>query len=432
MTLKLPRYVISKLLADGTTGFYFNIPTRYRKQGCTIPNEPLGNDYAVACGSDGDGGRAAALNGLLDEWLKVRKGETIESIARYGTIDWLFREYKASKRYREHVSQRTRPDYERLMQLIINLPTRRGDKIGQRSVKAVTPLAADKIYEQICTGPHGPRPRQGEKVIALCRAAWRVVHRLHPDCFNRDVPNPWDGVTKQRRAMKTKPAVTREQVYQFAWAAIAAGYPEPAAAAVICFEFLQRPENVLAGYLAWPDYRGKDAPNAIKITHHKTGAVIWHPLEETTEQGTVKFYSDAEAVLACLPRRGVAMILKVRRGGITAPYDRHEMAKIVRKIRDQLTRNGVFPGTFTLDACRHGGMTELEQAELTDGQGRALSGHRTQRAYEGYAKRTLERALPATRKRYAHALANAQGTSVQNATRFAVQNEVDSEDTAIA
>jgi len=55
---------------------------------------------------------------------------------------------------------------------------------------------------------------------------------------------------------KIKPAATREQVYQFAWAAIEAGYPKPAATAVICFEFLQRPENVLAGYLAWPDYRG--------------------------------------------------------------------------------------------------------------------------------------------------------------------------------
>ena len=53
---------------------------------------------------------------------------------------------------------------------------------------------------------------------------------------------------------------------------------------MICFEFLQRPENVLAGYLAWPDYRGQQAPNAIKITHHKTGAVVWHPLEETTER----------------------------------------------------------------------------------------------------------------------------------------------------
>jgi hypothetical protein len=35
-------------------------------------------------------------------------------------------------------------------------------------------------------------------------------------------------------------------------------------------------------------------------------------------------------------------------------------------------------------------MTELEEAELTDGQGRALSAHKS-RAYEGYAKRTMER-----------------------------------------
>jgi hypothetical protein len=104
------------------------------------------------------------------------------------------------------------------------------------------------------------------------------------------------------------------------------------------------------------------------------------------------------------------------------------MAKIVRKLRDRFG----LPATFTLDACRHGGMTELEEAELTDGQGRALSGHRTKRAYGGYAKRTLERALPATRKRHAHALANAQGTSVQNAPRFAVQNDANADDAAIA
>ena len=428
MTLRLPRYVIAKPLANGTTGFYFNIPTRYRKTGCTIPNEPLGNDYTVACGVDGNGGRAAALNGLLDEWLKLKAGEPVESIARFGTVDWLFREYKASKRYREHVSQRTRPDYERLMLLVLDLPTKRGDRVGQRPVKSITPLAADKVYDQICAGPHGPRPRQGEKVVALCRAAWRVVHRLHPDCFNRDVPNPWEGVTKQRRIMKAKPAATREQVYQFAWGAINAGYPEPAAAAVICFEFLQRPENVLAGYLAWPDYRGQSAPNAIKITHHKTGAIVWHPLEENSEVGPVKFYGDAEAVFSHLPKRGVAMILKPRRDGTSEPYTAMQMSKMVRKLRDRLG----LPATFTLDACRHGGMTELEEAELTDGQGRALSGHRTQRAYAGYAKRTLERALPATRKRYAHALANIQSTSVQNATPSGVQNEPNSNDAAIA
>ena len=68
-------------------------------------------------------------------------------------------------------------------------------------------------------------------------------------------------------------------------------------------------------------------------------------------------------------------------------------------------------------------MTELEEAELTDGQGRALSAHRTQQAYPGYAKRTMERALSATRKRHAHLLANAAGTSIQNGQRNVVRNE---------
>ena len=46
-----------------------------------------------------------------------------------------------------------------------------------------------------------------------------------------------------------------------------------------------------------------------------------------------------------------------------------------------------------------------DEAELTDGQGRALSAHRS-KAYEGYAKRTEKRALAATRKRHAHKVAS--------------------------
>jgi len=130
--------------------------------------------------------------------------------------------------------------------------------------------------------------------------------------------------------------------------------------------------------------------------------VVWHPLEEHTEKGVAKFYAEAEAVLARLPRRGVPMILRQVSEGITKPFSFSGMQKIVHTMRDKLG----LPSTFTLDACRHGGMTELEEAELTDGQGRALSAHKSQQAYEGYAKRTMERALSATRKRHAHRLAN--------------------------
>jgi integrase len=341
---------------------------------------------------------------LFDEWAKIQKGGPVESRVRYGTVDWLFQHYKASIRFEEKVSARSRPDYERSMLMVADMLTTKGERVGNQSVRSVSPAAADKIYDRLCRGPHGPRLRQAEKVVVICRAAWRVVHRLRPDAFDRDLPNPWVGVTKKRRTKLIKPAVTREEVYRFASGAIEAGHPEAAAAAVICFEFLQRPENVLAGYLAWPDYRSKDAPTAIRIVHHKTGATVWHPLEELTEAGTVQFYADAESVLGCLPRRGVPMILKPKRDGTAEPYAPREMQKLTKRLRGKLG----LPSTFTLDACRHGGMTELEEAELTDGQGRALSGHRTHTAYAGYAKRSLARALPATRKRYAHMLANVQ------------------------
>jgi hypothetical protein len=428
LLLPLPRFVVAKRLTDGRTGFYWYITGYYRKLGCAIPNEPLGSNYAAACGHDGKGGRAAALNAFFDEWAAQRRGEPVENITRYGSVDWLFREFKTSNRFREKVSARSVPDYERSMLMLSDMITKRGDRVGTRPVKAISPAAADKLYERLCQGPRGERLRQAEKVVAICRTAWRVVRRLHPDVFDRDVPNPWEGVAKKRRTKRARPAATRDEVYRFAWGAIEAGHPEPAAAAVICFEFLQRPENVLAGYLAWPDYRGTDAPTAIKIVHHKTGAVIWHPLEEVADGAIVQFYADAEAVLAHLPRRGVPMILKARRDGTTEPYKPKQMAKLVKRLRALLG----LTATFTLDACRHGGMTELEEAALTDGQGRALSGHRTQRAYEGYAKRTLARALPATRKRYAHALANAAGTEFRNEVPTKFRNDDGTDDAALA
>ena len=95
------------------------------------------------------------------------------------------------------------------------------------------------------------------------------------------------------------------------------------------------------------------------------------------------------------------------------------MQKIVHTMRDKLG----LPSSFTLDACRHGGMTELEEAALTEGQGRALSGHKTAQAYRGYAKETFDRALSATRKRHAHLLANAAGTEFRNEARNRFRNE---------
>jgi hypothetical protein len=86
------------------------------------------------------------------------------------------------------------------------------------------------------------------------------------------------------------------------------------------------------------------------------------------------------------------------------------------------SRAATVAGNSTNAAVTHGRMTELEEAQLTEGQGRALSAHRTKESYAGYAKRTEHRMLSATRKRHAHWLANQTATPVQNETGDSIQN----------
>jgi hypothetical protein len=407
--LALPRHVIPKRLASGKTGFYYNVPTKYRALGCPVANEPLGTDYAEM------ERRAKILNGIFDEWDQQRKGLPITSpiMPKYGTVDWLFREHKLSSAYLEKVAKRSRSNYEWAMQEICDTLTKKGDRVGDRLVKAITPRAADKLYAKFISGARGERLRTGEKMVILCRKAWRVVHRLFPDEFPRDIPNPWIGVTMKTRVKQKKPAVTRDQVYTFANGCIEHGEVEAAAVAVICFEWLQRPENVIAGHVKWTGYRNPKP--TIRVEHHKTGEVVDHPLEHDG----VKFYEDAESVLSHLPRRGISMVLREIEDGKSKPFAFSTMQHIVQRMRKKLG----LPNTFTFDACRHGGMTELEEAELTEGQGRALSAHRTSQAYAGYAKRTEARLLAATRKRHAHRLANEVATYVQNEAGDSVQNE---------
>jgi len=400
----LPRYVIAKPRKNGEIAYHFNVPSYYKKRGCSVVSEALGTDYVRACGPDGSGGKAAALNAAFDDWLRQHKGETADRRrAATGTVEWLIVQYFRDDAFKERVSERSRPDYHRVLGDLCERETRDGGRVGDLRIDSISPLAATKLYKwTVGVDPNTGKPvsdrlrhREGEKVVTYCKTAWKVVHGLYPEWFRDKTPNPWQHVTTLRRSKKKKAAHGRDIVYRFAKSAIEQGYPQAAAAAVICFEFLQRPENVLAGYATWAGYRGRDYPTHFRIEHNKTGAIVWHPLEDDGE----RLYPEAEAVIGALPRLGAGMILKQKPDGHVEPYTPLQMAKIVRRLRDRL--EGV-PFDFTLDSCRHGGMTELEEAGLSTGQGRSLSGHQTDRAYEGYAKETMVRALEATRKRIAY------------------------------
>jgi hypothetical protein len=53
------------------------------------------------------------------------------------------------------------------MLLIENIVTKKGDKLGDRKIKSVTPISADRIYEKILSGHDRERPLVGIQRIML-------------------------------------------------------------------------------------------------------------------------------------------------------------------------------------------------------------------------------------------------------------------------
>lgn len=161
----------------------------------------------------------------------------------------------------------------------------------------------------------------------------------------------------------------------------------------ICFEWLQRPENILAGHLRWTDFRSNERPDCVRILHHKTGEIVWHPLSA----GGENFYPELEAYLSTLQRVAIPIVVSPGKKGPCRPYSFSYAKRIVREAR----RAAALPEHITMTACRHGGMTELGDAELTEQGVMSLSGHRTPEAARGYIKKTAAQRLSAARKRRA-------------------------------
>ena len=353
------------------------------------------------------------LNRHLDAWRSSLEGTKVESVPRgYGTVAWLFDTYLKSPVFERRVSRRSRYEYRRALARIEDTPTKTGGTVADLPVSSITTAAVDKIYNLLQTGPRGHRIRQANLSIDIARRAWEVVHRLAAATVPAE--NPWKGVERDT-TKKTKPAATRAEAYALAEALKAMGEPHLGAAALICFELLQRPERVLTGDITWADYRPADRPDAVQIRHHKTDVKGWSPLEDIDGP----LYPELEAYLADLSRLGLPIVLTAGERGPARPYSLGYAQRRIREAR--LARN--LASHVTLDACRHGGMTELGDAELTEQGVMSLSMHKTPQAARLYVKRTERQRATAARKRRQWVEANRLGTKVGMGRQTKSRNE---------
>jgi len=142
--LPLPRYVLRKPRKDGMWAYFFNPPMWARRAGCPVGTEPLGTDYAEAVQR-----AETVLLPAFDSW---RSGGATDAqvgrIIKAGTLDWLFAEYRADRRFtRLHVQ--TRRKHEAGFSLIGNYVLKDGKRLGEARLTSVTSAVIDALYEKL-------------------------------------------------------------------------------------------------------------------------------------------------------------------------------------------------------------------------------------------------------------------------------------------
>jgi hypothetical protein len=381
-----PRYMVARRLRSGATAYYWVIPTWAKKTGCILGVEALGTDYADATKRCDE-----LLNPQFDAWRKGAAIALSTDQAFTGSFDWMVAVYKSSPLYSK-LPRKTRKSYDAALRLASEHTLKDGRKFGMLSLSSITPGVADRLFAKLKERPDGAeRVRTAILSVTVCKRAWNVARRDKP----KIVPwiNPFDKIELNYEPKPTRP-VTHYELLRFVKAADNEGEHSLGTAAMIAYYWLQREEDIILR-LSWNHYRPVESPDVARIFHYKTRKLVDIPLYD--EDGTV-LWPELMARLDAAPRNGTLIITRDRpdrRRKVHLPWKEDHFRHRVAAIRNA---GGIDSGVKFM-GLRHGGNTEAGDADLTDAQIRALSGHKTAAMTALYTKVTMRQRRTGARKR---------------------------------
>ena len=381
-----PRYMVARRLKSGVTAYYWTIPSWAKRNGCTLAVEALGTDYARAKKRCDE-----LLNPQLDAWRKREEIALPSDHVLPGTFDWMVAIYKSSPLYQK-LPAKTRKSYDAALRLASQHKLTDGRNFGMLPLSSITPGAADRLFDRLKARPEGgERVRTAVLAVTVCKRAWNVARRDKPKIVPWE--NPFNKMELSYEPKPTRP-VTHDELIRFVTAADEADEGSLGTAAMLAYYWLQREEDII-GRLCWSHYRPNDAPEVARIFHHKTRKLVDIPLYD--EDGTV-LWPELMERLETTPRYGTLIVTRHqldRRRKAHLPWKEDNFRHRVAEIR---AAAGIdFSAKFM--GLRHGGNTEGGDADLTDTQLRALSGHKTASMTVLYTKATMRQRRSGARKR---------------------------------
>ncbi|MBI2715693.1 MAG: hypothetical protein HYX37_14765 [Rhizobiales bacterium] len=414
--LPLPRYTRRKWLKGAQTwGYFFEPPTWARHPSeergpCPVGAEELGTDYGAAVRRV-----EGVLLPALDTWRTGGATDPIRGAAPFGTLDWGLAIYRGTDKFRR-LKKSVRALHERGFDLVGSYGLKDGRRLGSVRLSAIDTGVVDPLYEKLLRVP--VKDKDGKPVLDTrgqpvmrerrttvnhamksCRRAWNVARRLHP----KDVPpeNPF-----ARMGLVESAGVVPEADYGELLEAVAAadglGVASLGTALMVTFEWLQRQEHIFNAF-ELDHYRPKDRPNEVLIVHPKNGEAVWIPL---FDKG-LPLFPELMGRMDAMKRDRVGSLFFIRDwrdpiAKVPVPWATALGAlDFVKKKTKEVIRAAGLRDELSFTSFRHGGLTELGDADLTDTQIRALSRQKSSKVLPRYIKRTRRQIVAGTVKRRA-------------------------------
>jgi hypothetical protein len=159
-----PGYMVSKTLARGRIGYYWQPPTWARERGCPLRSEALGTDFGAAKARCDE-----LLNPQFEAWRRNRMFSAAHVVT--GTFDWMVEQYKSSPKW-QRLAPGTRADYDRSLAMVAQHKLKDTRAFGELSLKSITPGVADLLHARLLKGEKGDRHRGAKLAMDVCRRAW--------------------------------------------------------------------------------------------------------------------------------------------------------------------------------------------------------------------------------------------------------------------
>ena len=366
--------------------------------------------HTEALGSDLDAAIKRAETILLpafDAWrsgdAKIASG-TAPAIAAVGTLDWVFAEYRADRRYTK-LDPKSKRNHENGFKLVGNYILKDKTRLGSRRASLIDTSVTDALYEALLVVKDedgnviGERRTTVNHAMKSCRRAWNICARRNPGKLPLVNPFAQMGL---RSSDRETPTATFEELQAFRAKAKELGLPSLATGALIGWEWLQREVDIFATFDV-AHYRPKERPDMVRVVHEKTKEESWIPL--FTDNGA-PVYPELMAELDAIKRDRIGGLMLRRDWGERGPWptwpkpDQPDFTHLSRKVKEVI-RAAELRDELSFTSFRHGGFTETGDAELTDREIMAQGRHKSVKVLPKYVKRTARQVTTGALKRRA-------------------------------